>query len=70
MAATIYANAKEYKACTRYWQQLEAQQPRSYELCLLLLHLKWLRLPAEAKQKTEFLPGMGRRRGDRRADEP
>lgn len=55
----------EYKDRARYWRQLEALKPCASELARLLLHLQWLRLSAEAKLRTEFLPGMGRRRGDR-----
>jgi hypothetical protein len=54
----------EYKQYVRDWTQLEAMKPRPSELVSLLLHLRWLRLSAEAKLRTEFLPGMGRRRGD------
>jgi hypothetical protein len=48
----------------REWQHLRAMNPEAGELARLRLHLAWLRLSAEARLKTEWLPGMGRRRGD------
>ena len=49
----------------RKWAKLQAMRPNVYELESLLMHLRWLRLSPEAKLRTEYLPGMGRRRGDR-----
>lgn len=46
------------------WERLKTMNPEAWELSLLRVHLQYLRLPVEAKLKTEWLPGMGRRRGD------
>jgi hypothetical protein len=50
---------------SREWELLKTMRPDSYELSRLRAHLQYLRLPAEAKLKTEWLPGMGRRHDDR-----
>jgi hypothetical protein len=55
------------KRRVREWDRLKADAPSAAELGQLRLHLAWLRLSPEAKLKTEWLPGMGRRRGDRTA---
>jgi hypothetical protein len=49
----------------REWAKLSDMNPDRDELQMLRRHLEWRRLPAEAKLNTEWLPGMGRRRGDR-----
>ena len=51
------------------WERLENMNPGIGELHRLRLHLQWLRLSDEARLRTEYLPGMGRRRGDHDGDD-